>query len=237
MTLGKSLVPKEYAMFRPRSRRKSVGVTLIEVLAATSIMSGLQSQSGGNLRYGITKAREVQGISNLRQLHMLLMMQCMASPLPNAAFYPEGDPKTDPKSIMKLIPDAPPALFLSPIAPDPLQAKGLTFAWNTAVNGKTLDSLPGNTWLLADLAAFIADPKVARPGKYLVLYANGKAEAVTELPAEIVQAVQEAAKSKGVKTEPAPKTKAATPAKPADPTKGLNRRIPSIPNLPTMPGI
>jgi hypothetical protein len=223
-------------MFRPRSRRKSLGVGLIEILAATSIMAGLQSQNGGNLRYAITKAREVEGISNLRQLHMLLMMQCMASPLPNAAFYPEGDPKTDPKSILKLIPDAPPQFFLSPIAPEPLRAKGLTFAWNTAVNGKQLDSLPGNTWLLADLAAFIADPKVARPGKYLILYANGKAEAVTELPADIVQAVQQAEKSKGEKTEPTPKSEP-PPPKPTDPTKGINQRIPRIPNLPVMPGM
>lgn len=223
-------------MLRARSRRKPLGITLIEVMAATAIMSGLQSQSGGNLRYGITKAREIQGISNLRQIHMILMLQSMTSRLPNAAFYPKGDPRKDPKSIMRILRNVPASMWVSPFAPDPLRKKGLTFAWNTDANGRTLDSLRPNTWLLMDLAAFIADPKVARPKKYLILYASGRAEAVAMLPPDILKAVKAARKKKGVKPPPTRKRKKST-SKKRDPTKGLNRRIPRIPNLPIPPSL
>jgi len=176
-------------MLKPRSRRKAAGFTLIEVLAVTGIMSSLHSQ--GNYQYAISKANEIKGIHNLKQIHLLLQIQSMTGGLPSAAFYPEGDPKTDRKSIVKLIAGAPQQLFVSPFAPPALQDKGLTYAWNDKVNGKGLDQV-GNTWLLVDLAAFIADSKLPRPSKYLILYANGKAEAVTNLPPDIVKAVQQA---------------------------------------------
>ncbi len=177
-------------MLKPRSRRKAVGVTLVEILPVTSILSGLNSQS--NFRYALHKANEVSGLNNLRQLYLLLQTQCIAGALPSAAFYPQGDPRKDPKSIVRLIPGAPPQLFVSPFAPDALREKGLTYAWNTAVNGKTLDVVTGGTWLLIDVTAFIADPRIPKPGKYLVLYADGRAEAVSEPPADIVKQVQEA---------------------------------------------
>jgi hypothetical protein len=186
-------------MLRARSRRKSLGITLIEVMTATSIMAGLQAQSGGNLRYAVSQAREVRGISNLRQIYQLLLIQSMTGRLPKAAFYPKDDPLKDPKSIVNKIQGAPKEMFISPFAPEPLRKKGLTYAWNDTVNGKTLDSVGGNTWLLIDLAAFIADPKVDRPRKYLVLYANGAAKAVRQPPADIVKAVKKARAAKGGK--------------------------------------
>lgn len=221
-------------MLRARSRRKPLGVTLIEVMAVTAIMGGLQSQSAGNLRYGITKAREIQGISNLRQIHMILMMQSMTGRLPNAALYPKGDPRTDPKSIMRLMRDVPAPMWVSPFAPEPLRKKGLTFAWNSAVNGKSLDAMPGNTWLLMDLAAFIADPKVNKPHKYLILYANGRSEAVANVPPDVERAVKAAkAKLTGKSPGAKPKTKRKTES-PKPPTR---RRGPGGILLPNVPGL
>jgi len=153
-------------------------------------MSSLHSQS--NFRYAINKAREISGLNNLRQIYLLLQAHCIVSGLPKAAFYPKGDPLKDPKSIVRLIPGAPPQLFVSPFAPDALREKGLTYAWNTALNGKTLDAAPRGTWMLIDLAAFIADPSVPKPSKYLVLYADGRAVAVPQPPADIVQQVRQA---------------------------------------------
>jgi prepilin-type N-terminal cleavage/methylation domain-containing protein len=178
-------------MFRSRARRRSAGFTLVEVLVVTGIMGGLQSQSQGNWRYGISKANEIKGIHNLKQIHLLLQMQAMTGRLPNAAFYPEGDPKKDPKSILRLVQGAPHQLFVSPFAPPALQEKGLTFAWNDKVNGKDLDQA-SREWLLVDLAAFIADPKIPKPRKYLILYGNGRAIATATLPPDIVKAVKEA---------------------------------------------
>ena len=187
-----------------RARRRSLGFTLVEVLAVTTIMSGLASQGGGVYSYAISVANELRGLHNLRQLHQLLQMQSMTDGLPRAAFYPQGDPKADPKSIVRLVQGAPPELFVSPFAPEPLKRKGLTYAWNDSVNGKDLSLLPKDTWLLIDLPAFLADAKTPKPGRYLVLYASGRAESVEMPPADIVKAVKEA-EAKLVATPGAPK--------------------------------
>ena len=190
-------------MMRFRSRRRLLAFTLVEVMAVTAIMSGLQSQGGGVYRDAVTSANQIRGIHNLKQVHMLLQAQCIMERLPKAAFYPKGDPKKDPQSIVRLIPGAPPELFISPFAPEALKKKGLTYAWNDSVNGKDLDRLPRKTWLLIDLPAFIADPKLPKPTRYLVLYADGSAEAIDRPPGDIVRAVKEAqAKAGRQKTSP-----------------------------------
>jgi len=171
-------------------RRRSMAFTVIEVMAVTGIMATLHSQGG--YQYAITKANETRGIHNLKQIYMLLQMQSIGGGLPNAAFYPSGDPKKDPKSIVRLVEGATPDLFISPFAPEGLRKKGLTYAWNDTVNGKDLSLLPRDTWLLIDMAAFIADPSVPKPGRYLVLYADGRALAVKRLPPDIVKVVKEA---------------------------------------------
>jgi type II secretory pathway pseudopilin PulG len=227
-------------MLHARSRRKSLGFTMLEVLTVTSIMASLHSQ--GNYQYAINKANEIKGVSNLKQIHQLLMIQTITGGMPDAAFYPKDDPKKDPRSIVNLIQGAPQQLFVSPFAPAALQEKGLTFAWNDAVNGKGMDSVPSNTWLLIDLAAFVADPKIPKPTKYLILYANGKAEAVSNLPPDIAKAVEEAkAKAKGAETKPKgdkkkptqPQSKRPAGTLPASP----NKRIPGIGNLPIPPAV
>lgn len=226
-------------MLRPRSRRKPLGVTLVEIMTVTAILSGLNSQS--NFRYAIHKANEIKGLNNLKQIYLLLQTQCIAGGLPNAAFYPEGDPRKDPKSIVRLISGAPPQLFISPFAPDALQEKGLTYAWNNTLNGKTLDVVPGTTWVMIDMTAFIADPNLPKPSRYLVLYANGRAEAVSEPPSDILKAVREA-EAKKRQTPPAksvPKRKAPTSQKSA-PSSLPKVRLPggqTVPMPPSLPGI
>jgi len=173
-----------------RKRRGSQAFTLVEVMVATSIMASLQS--GGALNYAVTKANELRGISNLKQIHTLLYAQTIGAGLPKADFYPKGDPKKDPKSIVRLVQGAPPELFISPFAPEGLKAKGLTYAWNDAVNGKDMTILGKNTWLLIDLAAFIADPNIPKPKRYLILYADGRAIGTAQLPGDIAEAVAKA---------------------------------------------
>jgi len=227
-------------MLRSRTRRRPTGFTLIEVLAVTGLMASLHS--GGNYQYALSKAREIKGVNSLKQLHLLLQMQCITGTLPKAALYPKSDPRKDPKSIMRLIQGAPPQMFISPFAPEPLRQKGLTFAWNDAVNGKRLSSLPRNTWLLIDLAAFIADPKVPKPRKYLILYANGKAMAVSSLPPDIDKAVKKA-KAKGSKGKASPKSTRPQTRSKGNSTKRESdaaKRLPGgvrLPSLPRVPGL
>lgn len=221
----------------PRRRRRA-GFTLIEVMAVTGLMAGLHSQ--GNYQYALSKANEIKGLQQLRQLYMLIQMQAMTGGFPKAAFYPKGDPLKDPTSIVRLVPSAPKELFLSPFAPEALRRKGLAYAWNDTLSGKPAGSAPGSTWMLIDLAAFIADPNVPRPRKYLVLYCNGKVDAVTTPPADIIRAVK-AAHAKLKKDKAGGKKKPPTsPPKKDDKTgvpKGLNKRIPGIGNLPIPPAV
>ncbi|MGD0999251.1 MAG: hypothetical protein ABSA67_01015 [Candidatus Brocadiia bacterium] len=178
-------------MFRIRRRPGSLAFGLIEVMMVSAIMTSMSNQAGG-FRYAFNAAKETQGRENLRQIYMLLVAQTTSEPLPDAAFYPKGDPRTDPKSIMNLIQGALPGLFVSPFAPEELKTKGLTFVWNDAVNGRDISNLPKDTWLLIDMAAFIADPGVPAPDRYLLLYADGRAMAVISLPPDIQKAVQQA---------------------------------------------
>ena len=173
-----------------KMRRGTRAFGLIEVMATTAIMASLQSQ--GNFTYAINKANELRGVHNLKQIHMMLYTQTIGGNLPKAALYPEGDPKKDPKSILRLVQGAPPELFVSPFAPEALKKKGLTYAWNDSVNGKDMSLLDKNTWLLIDLAAFIADPGVKKPHRYLVLYADGRATATEKVPSDIAEAVAKA---------------------------------------------
>ena len=195
-------------MFRLPTRRRLAAFTLIEVMVVSGIMTGLQSQGG--YRYAINAANQAKGVNNLQQIYGLLQAQSVGAALPEAAFYPKGDPRKDPKSILRLIEGAPAALFVSPFAPDALQKKGLTYAWNDTVNGKDISQLPQDTWLLVDMAAFIVDPNMEKPERYLVLYADGRAEASPNPPADIIEAVK-AAQAKA-KAPAAPKP-AAKPAR------------------------
>ena len=185
-----------------RHCRRSLGFTLIEVMAVSGIMSSLASQGG--YHYAIDKANEVKGVNNLKQIYMLIQAQAMGEGMPAAAFYPKGDPKKDPQSILRLLQGASPELFVSPFAAEGLKQKGLTFVWNDTVNGKDPGLLKQDTWLLIDLAAFSADPSVPKPKKYLVLYADGRSLAIDTLPADIDKAVKEA-QGKLESAQPKPK--------------------------------
>lgn len=170
--------------------RGTRGFTFVEVLAVTTMIGALAA--GGNYQYAINRANETKGMNNLKQIHALLQVQSATDRLPAAAFYPAGNPAQDPKSIVKLLPEASAELFVSPFAPDALKKKGLTFAWNDSVGGKDLGSLSADTWLLIDVTAFIANPKTPKPAKYLVLYADGRVLSVSTLPPDIAKVVQEA---------------------------------------------
>jgi len=173
-----------------KARRHLVAFALVEVMAVSGIMSTMASQGGG-YRFAIDAARQAQGVHNLKQIYMMLQAESIGGGLPQAAFYPKGDPLKDPSSIAALL-KAPRELWISPFAPEAFKAKGLTYVWNDTVNGKDLGQLAKGTWLLIDMAAFITDPQAPKPPKYLVLYADGRADAVAQLPEDIRRAVAEA---------------------------------------------
>lgn len=165
-----------------RLRRRSWGQGLAEVAVVCGIMSSMAGGGAGAAWGVLDMARRTRVISNLRQIYMAIQMYADDNDgLPNAEFYPDirRDPKAvtnSPRSIVRLLGQGIPASFwINPTAPERFQQAGLTFVWNTTVNGKNLDQLEPRTWLLMDMnaAAYMIPDVIPRAGGYLVLYADG----------------------------------------------------------------
>jgi len=171
------------AMSPKISARLKFGFTLIEVMAAMTIAASVST--GGYPRV-MDRAKALQCQNNLRQ--MGLVLKTMGT-MPNAAFYPSGDPKSDPKSLLFIGKKAglSESMFLCPTAPDEFSKKGLTFLWNDAVNGKDAFSVP-REWLMIEMNALSAKPTPPHSGKYHVLYGDGSVKAVKSIPKEIEKA-------------------------------------------------
>lgn len=175
---------------RLNRRKRKRGFTLIEVLAAAAIVTGVSSKSYKNVH---DRAAAMKCQHNLRQIGMILMT---SGPLPKAAFYPKGDPMKDPKSIRVLLSKKVPGeMFVCPAAPPELAKKGLTFLWNDKLNGRSMMGVR-KTWVLIEMNC-LGKPAVApHMGKYHVLYTDGSVATVTQPPKEIMDALTKASKKK-----------------------------------------
>jgi len=194
-----------------RSRRR--GFTLIEVMTVTTIMAGMQTSS----YQGVTdRARALKCQQHLRQVGMVLMT---TGALPKAAFYPTGDPKTDPKSIRVLLKGTvPEEMLVCPTAPDAMARKGLTFLWNDKLNGKNM-MMAGRAWVLIEMNCLAPNPVAPHSGKYHVLYTDSSVKSVDKPPREILEAIALARKQATRKTPPpAARETGPSPTKAAAPT-------------------
>jgi prepilin-type N-terminal cleavage/methylation domain-containing protein len=163
--------------------RLKFGFTLIEVMAVMTITA---SVSSGGYSHVMNRAKALQCQNNLRQ--MGLVLKTMAA-LPNAAFYPSGDPKSDPKSLLVIGKKAgmSESMFMCPTSPAEFREKGLTFLWNSSVNGQGPFSV-SREWLMIEMNALSANPTPPHAGKYHVLYGSGTVKAVKSVPKEIEKA-------------------------------------------------
>lgn len=165
------------------------GFTLIEVMTAMTIAA---SVSSGGYSHVMDRAKALQCQNNLRQMGVVLKTM---GTLPNAAFYPSGDPKSDPKSLLVIGKKAglTESMFMCPTAPPEFRDKGLTFLWNDAVNGQGPFSV-SREWLMIEMNVLSAEPTPPHAGKYHVLYGDGSVKAVTSIPQEIEKAKASAQK-------------------------------------------
>jgi hypothetical protein len=186
-------------------------------MTAATIMAGLETSQFTHVQ---DQAKVLVCQNNLRQLGTVLMTM---DPLPEAAFYPKDDPKTDPKSLLVLLKDkVSPEMLVCSTAPKALQEKGLTFLWNDKLNGRSL-TMTEKTWVMVEMNCLADNPVPPHKGKYHVLYSDGSVKAVDKPPQEILEALGEAKKQKGSpeeRKEPAtptvnPPEEPKTPAAPA----------------------
>jgi len=192
--------------------RLKFGFTLIEVMTAMNIVASVSSGGYGHV---MNRAKALQCQNNLRQ--MGLVFKTMGN-LPNASFYPKGDPKSDPKSLLVIGKKAglSDGMFMCPTAPAEFREKGLTFLWNDAVNGRGSFSV-SREWLMIEMNALSAKPTPPHSGKYHVLYGSGSVKAVSSIPKEIEKA-KAMAKKKSKSTANA-NPRAQAPARPQNTTR------------------
>lgn len=159
-------------------------MTLTEVMIAVSIMTGLSSNQFTMVRSAGAKTTCLQ---QLKAIATGLQLYTMTNgKYPDAVFYPKGDPKKDPKSILVLLKgNVNPRAFVCPSAPPALKQKGLTFVWNTKASGKSVGSIPGNTWLLIEINAVDPSKPAPHSGKYHIVCANGSVKEVDKIPDDL----------------------------------------------------
>jgi len=166
-------------------------MSLAEVMVVVGIVSGLSSTT--DFRGAQLQANSVACTQQLRAVATALQMFANAEgKLPDAAFYPKGDPKTDPKSIVVLLKGyVDPKGFICPSAPESLKQKGLTFVWNQAASGKDPAALDPKTWLMIEINAVSAKFPPPHLGKYHVLCADFNVREVDKVPEDLAKLVKD----------------------------------------------
>lgn len=171
-------------------KRRRRGQGLAEVAVVCSIMSSMAGGGAGAAWQALGTAQRTVAINQMKQIYLAIQMAADDADgrLPAAEMYPNiardpGAVQNSPRSIVRLVGGGLPAnLWVAPRAPEVFQKAGLTYIWNTALNGQLLDQVPdpANTWMLMDMnaaAAMLPELGVApQGGGYLVLYADGHAK-------------------------------------------------------------
>ncbi|MCM8777105.1 MAG: type II secretion system GspH family protein [Candidatus Omnitrophica bacterium] len=149
------------------------GFTLIEITAVVGIVSTL---SVGTYM-GVQKGRERECINNLQQIHKAIVMFEMDNGhLPYIKFFPASS--SDPKGLNNILSPygITGSILFCPSIPEQLNRYGTNYIWNDTVNGKSVDSLPSNTWLMTEMTAVSKNIPGPHTGRFSILYAGGNAQ-------------------------------------------------------------
>ena len=170
--------------------------TLLEVMVVTTIMSSQANNYGEVKRIAYQKSCA----NNLRQIYQGLLMYDMTNGgLPDAKFYPK-DPKTDPKSLVKLLGPSFEPVCVCPVFPSAIKETGLTYIFNDELAGQSLDQVRDarKTWLVTEMNAVSDKVPMPHPGGFHILYADGHIDVTQDRPAifaEMQKELEEKAKS------------------------------------------
>ncbi|HMP90459.1 MAG TPA: hypothetical protein PJ991_09665 [Kiritimatiellia bacterium] len=101
--------------------------------------------------------------------------------LPRLAFYPD-EPMTDPDSIRVVLEEygVDPTVWICPSAHRKVSATGLTYVWNSRLNGANLRSFGERQWMLIEINALSTDVNAPHLRYYNVLYTDGKVERIRD---------------------------------------------------------
>ena len=116
--------------------------------------------------------------TNLKAIYEALQLyEINNGVLPSLAMYPE-DALTESDSIVKVLQQygLDPDRLICPAAPAVVKEHGVSYLWNTAVNGTSLRDRQEPTWLLVDIQALDDELPGPHLGSYLILYTDGQVE-------------------------------------------------------------
>jgi hypothetical protein len=179
-------------------------------------MSSMAGGGAGAAWQVLAKAHETEMRVYMSQIYTALRMYSDDNDgrLPTADLYP--DIRKDPqacvrsgRSIRRILQGyaGDPKIWVAHHAPERFKKAGLTYVWNPALNGKTIESLPGRTWLLMDMngAGYAIPDLIPRnQNGYLVLWTDGQVKLERTPPVIVKEA--DAAKLKDQVKAMAPAT-------------------------------
>jgi prepilin-type processing-associated H-X9-DG protein len=163
--------------------RRNGGV-LLRALAVAAVFSIILS---GLYAYLGRMRRTVQCAGHLTRIYYALEMYELAEDtLPTFAFFPDtqsnrtGGDATGILSLRELMEtyDVEADLCICPSAPRALADLGLTYVWNTSLNGKPLPEPEQRQWMLVEMQAILPELPAPHLGRFNVLYTDGTVERV-----------------------------------------------------------
>lgn len=101
--------------------------------------------------------------------------------LPRLAFFPD-EPMTDPDSIRVVLEEygVDPNVWVCPNAHPSVANLGLSYIWNTKLNGLNLRNFDERQWVLVEINALSPDVPAPHIGYYNVLFTDGSVERVRD---------------------------------------------------------
>lgn len=158
------------------------GFSVLQILTVTVLIALIATGTYYYIRQQML-ARECA--ANLRRIYAALeLYEIDRGTLPRLAFFPD-DPKQDPDSIVVALTPygTTPDVYLCPTAPLPHRELGLTYLWNTRLNGRKIPRASTPEWMLVEINALSDEVPASHMGKYNVLYTDGAVHREKDPPA------------------------------------------------------
>lgn len=136
----------------------------------------------------IASAKTLACQENLNRIYQSLEMYELAhGSLPRLAFYAE-EPLSDPESICVALESygLTPETFICPSAHALVAETGLTYIWNTRLNGRSMQEFYEKQWMLVEIEAISSEVSGPHFGSCQVLYTDGSIERARN-PADVLE--------------------------------------------------
>ncbi|HMO52334.1 MAG TPA: hypothetical protein PKE26_14240 [Kiritimatiellia bacterium] len=163
-------------LVNPPSRSGHAVIKLAATVVLMFLLIGgiyyLLMQISGAVRCGEQLRRIFQALELYEMTH---------GALPRLAFFPD-EPMTDADSLRVVLEayglDS--EVWICPSSHPAIAQTGMSYVWNTRLNGRNLRDLAERQWMLVEINALSPDVPTPHLGYYNVLYTDGKVERIRD---------------------------------------------------------